>query len=414
MKLSSKGLKQVNLSLYENDFTFSFNDKEFKCPAFVAEFISLKVSKQREKDPTTNRINIKFEVKSDETFVRLRKLISGETVNVDENKNEDELVNLLVNIGNEDSIDIDNEISIENVIEKLKYKHSLGIDTKSEIEFIAEHFEELKNNELNSDFLPLILDSNKLKLENEKSLLDFVIEQVKKDNRSICLVKYIHCEYLSEGEEIEEYVKLIDSIDSIEIIGSLWPSLRKHFVAKEAQNEERFIGKKGIEFKSDKGTFNGIIKYLSDECGGNVIDKNVIDASASSDFQCLGYQIRNVVQEDGNWSTSSDDIDQWLKFDFKDKKILVKGYSLQSNASRFGDYIRSWCLEGSNDNSYWDVIDQRSDQECMNGALNIGTYNDIKSKKEYRYLRIRRIGKTWYNNNYLPVGRIEFYGNLII
>ena len=410
IKLSSKGLAQVNYSLYEKDFTFSFKGSEFKCPTFIAEFVSKKVSKQREKDPTINKINIDFEVKHEETFGKLNKLISGESIDSDN----DEIVSLLINIGNEDSINIDNELSIDNVIAKLNFKHSLDFDSKQEIEFIAEHFEEMKEKEIGSDFLPLILDSNKLKLNNEKSLLDFVIEQVEKDRKNICLVKYIHCEYLSKGEELEAYVKLLDSIESNEIIGSLWPSLRKHFIVKETVNKERFLKEKGIEFKQGNGNFNGIIKYLSDECGGNIIDKSIITVTSSSNSSST-CPIRSVVQEEGDWGTSNKNEESWLKFDFKDRKVLLEGYSLRSNSPNWNTihHIRSWYLEGSHDDSKWEVIDQRNDQECLNGNLREATYS-CSSKEEYRYLRFRRIGYSWGGNcYYLPINRVEFFGKLI-
>ena len=413
MKLSLKGLQQINLSLYENDFTFLFNGREFACPTFIAEFISQKVSKMRKRDPTINKMQINFEIKHEETLRRLNSLIRGCDVEDDNNLNNDELVNLLNNIGNEDSISPDKELSIDNVIGRLKYKQILDFDTNNEIEFIAEHFEEMKNFEIGNNILPQILDSSKLKLHTEKSLLDFIIEQIEKDKSNVSLIRFIHCEYLSKGEEIEEYIKLIDSIDDNEIIGSLWPLLRRHFIIKETKNTERFTKPKGIEFNTENGAFNGIIKYLSDKCGGNVIDKRIVDVTSSSNSNIYKFPLRSVVQEEGDWSSSNIE-NSWLKFDFKDRRVKVNAYSLRTNSINFGAQPKSWYLEGSNDNSSWKVIDQKNNQECMRGYLIEKTFDCASSNEEYRYLRFRRIEHPWGGDWYhLPINRVEFFGELL-
>ena len=416
IELSSKGLKQINVSLFDNDFTFSFKGTEFKCPTFLAEFVSKKVSKLREHDPTVNSLDVDFEIKQDDTINKLEQLFKGKSFVIEEEKsNDNELVNLLINIGNEDAMDIkDKELCVGNAIEMLTYKNSLDFNTNNEIEFIAQHFEELKNKEIRSEFIPLILDSNKLRIESESSILDYVVEQAKKDKTNISLIKYIHCEFLSKGEDLEKYVNFIDSIDSTETVGSLWPSLRRRFTVNEVTNKERFRRKR-IKFEVKNGSFNGIIKHLSNECSGNVVDRNVIKVSASSNSDNQGENIRNVVQEEGDWSTDETDENSCINFDFKDKNVLVNAYSLRSNSDECNFQPKSWCLEGSNDNTAWECIDERNDQELMHGALKEATFGCSEQDKCFRYLRIRGIGSPWGGDHCnLPINRVEFFGELEI
>jgi hypothetical protein len=49
-------LKNINLDLYVNDFTFLINSRPFSCPAILAEILSDVVSDARRSDPTTDSI----------------------------------------------------------------------------------------------------------------------------------------------------------------------------------------------------------------------------------------------------------------------------------------------------------------------------------------------------------------------
>lgn len=52
VKLSSKGLKNVRMELYEGLFEFVVGDEKYNCSPIIAEFLSPKISRLREADPS--------------------------------------------------------------------------------------------------------------------------------------------------------------------------------------------------------------------------------------------------------------------------------------------------------------------------------------------------------------------------
>lgn len=124
----------------------------------------------------------------------------------------------------------------------------------------------------------------------------------------------------------------------------------------------------------------------------------------------------NVYEYDNDdslfYSKENGKEDQWLCFDFKEHKIIPTNYTMRSTASF--DKPKSWVLEGSNDNSKWDVIDERKDDSSLKQNMAIKTFTvSSKAKNAYRYVRIRQTGLNWYNRYYLTFGKFEFYGVFI-
>ena len=80
---------------------------------------------------------------------------------------------------------------------------------------------------------------------------------------------------------------------------------------------------------------------------------------------------------------------------------------------------RNWAIEGSNDDISWDILDNQTNCQHLNGCHRIHTFTIQNQKdKEYCYIRIRQTGQNWFTNNRslsnkLVFESIEFYGTLI-
>jgi hypothetical protein len=81
---------------------------------------------------------------------------------------------------------LESEISIENVVSILKSVEEVGIDSSSELRFIASHFDEMSTSdvsELSFEELRRILGCSELKISSEESLYDLASERNSKDPR---------------------------------------------------------------------------------------------------------------------------------------------------------------------------------------------------------------------------------------
>jgi hypothetical protein len=61
LSLSVKGLRLLEGSHHERDFTFIVGDERYSCPSFVAEFLSPRVTSLRSQDITIDEFSIETE-----------------------------------------------------------------------------------------------------------------------------------------------------------------------------------------------------------------------------------------------------------------------------------------------------------------------------------------------------------------
>ena len=160
--------------------------------------------------------------------------------------------------------------------------------------------------------------------------------------------------------------------------------------------------------------FRGIIHQLSEECNGNVVEKNVVDVTAST---CLnGYEIKNIVDFNNDkefWTENKEN--SFIKYDFKSKKIRPICYSIKSGKYQCGDaHPKNWVIEGSNTGSEndWTILDSRKNEGRVDGYIITGVFSMQKFNEFYRFIRVRQNGPDWSNKFYLGFKALEFYGEI--
>ena len=86
------------------------------------------------------------------------------------------------------------------------------------------------------------------------------------------------------------------------------------------------------------------------------------------------------------------------------------------NTSNYAYQLRSWTIEGSNDEKQWTSIDTRSDDPSLKDAAVVSSFTANKDNKEfYRYIRLRQTGPSWsqgIDSKAIGLKMIDFYDSL--
>jgi hypothetical protein len=161
-------------------------------------------------------------------------------------------------------------------------------------------------------------------------------------------------------------------------------------------------------FRENAG-FEGLISFLTTRIGGNPHDKGLISATGSTTVSAA----RNVADlQSDSCFCSNDQPNQWLCYDFKDLRVGVTHYIIRSQGGKSGvNHLRSWVIEGSEDNSNWMELDRRENDSGLNGPSLVCSF-EVRNVIESRFIRIRSTGPTWYGQHYMYFKAFEVFGGL--
>lgn len=227
--------------------------------------------------------------------------------------------------------------------------------------------------------------------------------------------------FSSQMLKIQQLTNFLNIFDYNNLNSEIWRSIsaRLRNTCKEINDEKsktRYCCikkeiRKNFQPKSDSD-FDGIIKHLRDETNDNIEKKINITSSVLSN----GYPPSNVViyeNQNKYFICDQNEPNPWICFEFKENKIIPTNYQIRSNNSN-GCHPKSWLIEGSNDNSNWEVLDSKENCSILNGN-NIPHLFSINNEnsKEFRYIRMKLEGKAWCGNYHLELDSFELYGKLI-
>lgn len=211
-----------------------------------------------------------------------------------------------------------------------------------------------------------------------------------------------------------------------DIDGGIWKSLCERLInaGDRKDTTERYINcekMKFVELKYSKNhEFEGIMNYLSDKTNGNIHDNGTIEITSNS---CENKQDsnpkftvdyhKNNDQNIYRSNSSSNDPNKTITFDFKNMRVQLSDYAIQS--CKFGDedycHLKNWVVEVSNDKNEWKIIDSHENDASLN---NKGAKSVFKCNCDnfYRYVQLRQTGNSWYKDGHLYINLIEFFGKL--
>ncbi|OHT16619.1 hypothetical protein TRFO_13030 [Tritrichomonas foetus] len=416
--LSHDLFRNLNFDSYERDFTFFVGSKEFKCNRIIADLISPKVKQNHQIDPTLDSFNVSDECDFEDDFEMIISLGEGKSINTDE-IDYNNLEILFNSIGNHEFSNFIhkslNSINITNAIYILKKRISLSLSYYNEVVFIASHFYLFTYNELSTldeYILMEILSHQNLVIESEEWLFKFILQLTKTDPKYAVLFQFIDFANIST-ECIVEFTRNVSFED---LNASIWKSIIKRLTCDieilPVPPAHRFVNKTVKIHYKPKKPMNGIISYLTNECGENVSKAGIVEVSASSTISSLQcYSPASVTDfKSDDYFFSLNIPNQWIMYHFKDHIITPTSYSIKSNCDGTnGNHPKEWIFEGSEDGIKWKELDSQINNNSLNGRYIIANF-PIKKHVKCKYLRFKQTGKNWNQSFDLIITGMEIFG----
>lgn len=318
-----------------------------------------------------------------------------------------------------------NIISTLNIEYLVKiFKDYLNQNYSNFVDESAKHFSEIDESLffiMNPFIFEEILLSKELVISDEDSLLKFLLKrrsyilqnqlnenQEGRNEEDLFFFHYIHFECLSE-----EGIKLfLNEIDIDEINHLTWESLKKRLIMptqSESRRNNKFYKCKEFFYEKD---FNGIFKHLTDVSNGNILLNKTIEITCSK--LCCG-NLEKLVDfncTDGYAHIYDENKQRWIQFDFKERKVQINSYLIQSSCRSSEDRLKSWKIEISNDGTNWEKIDEQNNVTELNG-VNITKLFKVKMTNQFRFIRLFTDKECFSNSkSCFSIGKIEFYGTI--
>lgn len=221
-----------------------------------------------------------------------------------------------------------------------------------------------------------------------------------------------------------------NKLDHNSISGKLWSKLC-HRISKKSANDEKQKARYSSKINAqnyfydnnEANSLNGIIQHLTNEFGGNVHVKGIVELTASSlyDSSCLAKYAVDLNSKNTEFA-SNNEANSWLKYDFKKRKVRPTHYTITSESSGKGDWHpQTWVIEGSNSGEEWKILDSRNNITILDGKSITHTFNiqeNLGNDDYYQYLRIRQTGLNARNDpsnngNILAFSALEYFGSVI-
>jgi hypothetical protein len=160
---------------------------------------------------------------------------------------------------------------------------------------------------------------------------------------------------------------------------------------------------------SAEAPLHGIIRHLSEKCGGNVHAKGVVTITASSQNQNL--RVHQLANLDSDTIFNSQNLpNQWFCYDFKDRRVILSQYSVRTY--KYAGYNpRSWVVESSVDGETWSELDRKVNCDDLFDSKVVRTF-PIAHPVECRMVRFRQTGPNCRNHHHLCLTAFEVFGTV--
>jgi hypothetical protein len=428
ISVTSDWLKNIPRPSYRNDFTFLAGECAYSCPWYVAAILSTRIRRLHEVDPTISE----FVVTTTDPGGQFEKFLSlgfGETFTItDANRafitalaRELLSTDVLISIVNDA---FQGGFTVSNAIDRFLLLSSETASVDEVIAFIASHFYEFPLSSFDSLScvqLGLILGHPLLKLSSEDAVCELLLSRSAADFHFVSLFEYLQFEYLS----VETMFQFCDflSEDLARLSPSVWNGVRRRLLSPIAivRQSLRFCS---LDFPLSKTSpLDGIISYLTRQCGGNVHKHWIVTITGEeyrdNDPECAACNAADLT----TYSVfgSKNEPNQSLVYDFGDRRVKLTHYSIATHAPPGcviwgGGCLCSWVIEGSTDGKQWSEIHRRPEGPGVNGGSKDASFEVQGDPQEYRFLRLRQTGSAARDSefeNRLVIRGLEFFGSLI-
>jgi hypothetical protein len=192
ISLSAKGFGNLPRNVYDNDFIFIVGDNRYSCPSCVASFLSPRICHLQMTDPTLREFYIET---NDPTnlFPKLLRLCYGSSFRVCASISFFERI--LIELWNRELYEqifgnFESNLTILNVLDRIKILFSMNESYEREIEFCSSHFYEIDLTSIFSmpfEIVSNILSKESLQLKDEESLYELISSKQNEDSRFFSL-----------------------------------------------------------------------------------------------------------------------------------------------------------------------------------------------------------------------------------
>ena len=397
-KLPKKMTKyQINSSLYSNILRISAEeftncmctvninkDHSIEIPLIVAITSFESVSQSLSSDITTRHfdLNINFEDKVDNQFYdKLVDLLYGREVTLSD---EDILclAKLSLHTNNEkfiiplrDQINkIERNLSLSNCFDSITMKHRFKfdlVDFSEEIELLSVNFESQKNKliDLSRDItyigiISRIISNEHLKLQNEDSLISFVLSLCSIDTSYEILFSFVYLEYCSL-HKVREFVQYVnDHISTTKHHQSLFKCMSRRLIEEHLPLKPSSQAHRHIDHK-DKPTLKHSITVSDSDPTKGIFYQEYQKQRVAMEYSSIhSGKIYHLLQNsDSNNFESESEPDSWVKFSLgRNRPFIIQKYKIRGNYTDYSQ-LQSWDLEGKlQSTNEWIVLDSHKNQ----------------------------------------------------
>lgn len=426
LQLKYSCISNVPLSEYGDCFTFIVNGEEFKTSRLISDLLSQKICRSHLNDPTMNTYTINTQQKGHFSYIL-------DLLNFNPNpipENELPFILEVIKILDIKSIEYhdpneSSEITIDNVFTLIQQHENYGSffskRLSDEIDFISSNFYQLCENKkeefkkLHLNTLERILVNSNLQLLDEDQLLNFV-NKIYSENSMYSILYEAILFTNASANAISEFVDIYNLND---ITNETWTKIC-HRLKNEVKNEpkenceKRYVNREEKFSYSEGKNFSGILNHFMNKSNGNI--SNCVNITASS-FCSTGFEPENVVlyNNQNKYYHSNNLPNSWICFDFKDHRVNLTNYSIRTDPRNQNSnyHLKSWVVEGSNDNSSWETIDKQENCSILNKQNFVYTFTvKNNTQNNYQYIRLHQTGQNWQGNDYLIFDSFEIFGGI--
>jgi hypothetical protein len=234
--LSARGLANVAVPNWSDHFTFIVGDHHYRCPSSIAQFLSLRVSELHSIDATISELKLEVENRG-ELFGSGLRAAGGGSIAVD-SAHWQTFAAICVALPNSELYrcvcpGFGAEVTMENVVDRLRFLSTTQCDISTEIEFLASHFYDFLCRCDAVTTLPLsllyeILGHGPLRFESEDSLYDSISKSIETNRERLGLLEFIRLEYCSTDVMNDLFDLLSNCFCGID--ASIWANIRARLV----------------------------------------------------------------------------------------------------------------------------------------------------------------------------------------
>jgi hypothetical protein len=179
--LTSRGLGHISNTAYPRDFEFIVGPNRFLCHSFIADFLSPKLARVHECDPTFLSYRVKT-ADPDHLFEKFLSLGYGGSFQFSSVKGLDFFRALAIELENPEFCFLlfeylNTELTPETVVERLRAREGFDHPIDSEIAFIAQNFctiSPIELAQLTFEELERVISRPDLKIGTEDQLMEFL------------------------------------------------------------------------------------------------------------------------------------------------------------------------------------------------------------------------------------------------